>query len=87
MMTRGDSLSSRNSNASCWLASPRQLTPSGVRKPNTGFYQPPIDNPSEEETSFLDDWEDFVTTGFRQEFADALAVVEADLQNCVPLGW
>lgn len=57
----------------------------GCKKAEHRLYQPPIDNPSEEETSFLDDWEDFVTTGFRQEFADALAVVEADLQNCVPL--
>lgn len=59
--------------------------PAGCAGAQRRLYQPPMEDPSEEDESFLGDWEDFVTAEFRGEFAAAVAVVEADLKKLKPL--
>ncbi len=58
--------------------------PVGCGDAERRLYQPPMDEPGEEEKTFLDDWEDFVTIEYRQQFVAAVAVVEGDLGGIEP---
>ena len=60
---------------------PTAADPAGGAGAEQRLYQPPLDDPSEEDEPFLDDWEEFVSAEFRGEFAAAVAVVGEDLKQ------